>query len=161
MLESSFEMYLSIIRPFLEAKFYWWEQDSNLHESAFKFRVLSVTPRKLNKVKKIKIVDHDLKEMRFLWWSHIRIHLIQKWIFDYFLFFKILKVPTHSDTNDKLFCQIYTFLLIFDLMLESIALHSKGEINRWNFGFCIVKLDTLQIISSYLESWDCQNHIFH
>ena len=120
----------------------------NLHELAFKSRVLSVTPRKLKKSEKIKIVFYYLKEMRSLWWSHIRIHLFQKWIFDYFLFLKILKFPTHSDTNDKLFCQIYTFLLIFDLMLESIALHSKGEINRWNFGFCIVKLDTLQIISS-------------
>ena len=68
--------------------------------------------------------------MRFLWWSHIRIHLVQKRIFENFLFFKILEFPTHSDTNDKLFCQIYTFLLIFDLMHESIALHSKGEISR-------------------------------
>ena len=154
-------MYLSVFRPFHEAKLYCRNQYSNLHESAYNQRVLSVTPWKLEKRDKIKIVHHDLKEMRFLSWSHIRIHLIQKSIFDYFSFFKILKVPTHSDTNDKLFCQIYTFLLIFDLMIESIALHSKDEINRWNFGFCIVKLDTLQIISSELESWDCQNHIFH
>ena len=123
-------------------------QDSNLHESACKVRVLTITPWRFLREEKIKTAYNNLKEMRFLWWSHIRIHLIQKWIFDYFLFFKIFTFPTHSDTKDKLFCQIYTFLLMFDLMPESIALHSKGEINRWKFGFCIVKLDTLQIISS-------------